>query len=165
VGVVLPERVALPVLTEEDAPKVRVTVEDHPEQVIALALVPVRAAVEDGERGAVGLAGTEPALHQDGERGVQVLDAAEHFQPVLLPVRRRQPVEVETAQIVLGEAPEVLPAVGGEIDGEEGALDGRLHAKPLPHACRGLARSQVFANLQGWNADRSSGIPPPAPAA
>src|SRR3989442_13267781 len=109
VGVVLPQRVALPVLAEEDAPQVRVPVEDQPEQVVALALVPVRTAVEAGERRTMDPAGAEPALRRHGETRVEILDAAEHFEPLLLPVRGRQPVEVETAQLVLGEARELLP--------------------------------------------------------
>src|SRR5882672_6380035 len=136
VGVVLAQRVTLPILTEEDPPQVGMAVEHHAEQVEALALVPVGAAIEAGQRRAMDLAGTELALHHQGESVVQILDAAEHFQPLLLPVRRRQPVEIEAAQLVLGEAREVRPAVGGKINGEEMAFEGRLYAKPLPHACR-----------------------------
>src|SRR6185295_282460 len=49
-GVVLPERIALPVVREEDAPQVGMTLENDPEHVVALALHPVGASIERGHR-------------------------------------------------------------------------------------------------------------------
>src|SRR5437879_13751447 len=55
-GVVLTQGIALPVLGEQDPPEVGMTLEPDAEHVVALALHPVGAAVESGQRGAARLA-------------------------------------------------------------------------------------------------------------
>src|SRR5437899_4110558 len=73
-GVVLTEGIALPVLGEQDPPEVGMTLESDAEHVVALALHPVGAAVESGQRGAARLARAEARAHRHDEAGVEVLD-------------------------------------------------------------------------------------------
>src|SRR5262245_66003527 len=93
VRVVLPQRMALPVVAEQDTSEIRMTVEHHAEQVVAFALHPVRPAIDAGETGTVDLSWLEPAPHHHSEARIEVLHAAEDFQPLLLPVDAREPVE------------------------------------------------------------------------
>src|SRR3989442_990522 len=102
-GVVLAEREALPVLRQQDPAKVRMALEHDAEHVVALALHPVGAAVEPGERRALAVAGAQARAEHQGEAGVQVLETANDLEPLFLPVDRAEPVEVETAQVALGE--------------------------------------------------------------
>src|SRR5215475_15632382 len=87
-SVVLPERMAFPVVREKDASKVGMAVEDDPEHVVALALHPVGAAVERGQRRTVRLAGAQAGAHRDRQRRLEVLEAAEHLEALVLPVHR-----------------------------------------------------------------------------
>ena len=61
-----------------------------------------------------------------------------------------------------GHSPASIDSV---IDEQQGAVEARLHAKPLPHACRRLGRSQGIASLQRWSVYRSFGTRRPAPGA
>src|SRR5438552_4571277 len=133
-GVVLAERIALPVLGEQDPPEVRMALEADAEHVVALALHPVGAAVEPRQRGAARLARAEARPHRQDEPGVEVLDAADDLQPLLLPVDGGQPVEVAAAELSHREAPERKPLLARDGDGHEGAIDHRLDAKRLPES-------------------------------
>src|SRR5262245_19000309 len=160
-GVVLPERIALPVVREEDATEVGMALEDDPEHVVALALHPVGAAIERGQRRASRLAGAQPGAHRDHQRRVEILDAAEHLEALLLPVDRGQPVEVAAAELVVGEAGELVPALARQGDGESSVGD-RVHSEPLldtrarvggrhaPPASDGALRWPVFWNSSTW---------------
>src|SRR5438445_447416 len=108
-GVVLAERMALPVLGEQDPPEVRMALEADAEHVVALALHPVGAAVEPRQRGAARLPRAEARPHRQDEPGDEVLDAADDLQPLLLPVDGGQPVEVAAAELSHREAPERKP--------------------------------------------------------
>src|SRR6516162_6688361 len=160
-GVVLPERVAFPVVREEDAAKVGMTVEDDPEHVVALALHPAGAPVERGQRRTARLAGAQPGAHRDDERRVEVLHAAEHLEALVLPVHRGQPVEVTAAELVVGEAGELLPALARQSDGEPTVGD-RVRSEPLldararvggrhaPPGSDAAVRFPVFWNSSTW---------------
>src|SRR5215467_2218794 len=159
--VVLQERVAFPVVREEDAPKVGMAVEDDPEHVVAFALHPVGAAIERGQGGTAHLAGAEPGAHRDHERRVEVFHAAEHLEALVLPVDRGQPVEVAAAQLVVSEASKFLPAFARQGDGEPTVGD-RVHSEPLldararvggrhaPPGSDAAVRFPVFWNSSTW---------------
>src|SRR5215831_8170050 len=160
-GVVFPERIAFPLVREEDAPKVGMAVEDDPEHVVALALHPVGAAVERGQGGTAHLAGAEPGAHRDHERRVEVFHATEHLEALVLPVDRGQPVEVAAAQLGVSEASEFLPAFARQGDGEPTVGD-RVHSEPLldararvggrhaPPGSDAAVRFPVFWNSSTW---------------
>src|ERR1051325_10964115 len=97
----LEERMAFPAVLEQDAPQVRVVVEANPEQVEALALHPVRAAVDRRQRGAVGDAGTEPGPQHQRNPFVEVVHAGDDFEALLLPVHRGEEVEEAAAERLL----------------------------------------------------------------
>src|SRR5919197_2858042 len=157
-GVVLTEGMALPVLGEQDPPEVWMALEADAEHVVALALHPVGAAVEPGQRRAASLARAEARAHRQDEPGVEVLDAADDLEPGLLPVDRRQPIEITTSEPFEREAPQLRPALARHGDGHGPALDRPLDAKRLPdsRACvggrhahlgsEGVARLPVFWN-------------------
>src|SRR5881628_870993 len=81
-GVVLSEGMAFPVLGEEDPPEVWMALEADAEHVVALALHPVGAAIEPGQRGATRLARAEPRPHRQDEPGVEVLHTAHDLEPL-----------------------------------------------------------------------------------
>src|SRR5215468_5900468 len=156
-GVVLPERVAFPVVREEDAAKVRMTVENDPEHVVALALHPAGAPVERGQRRTARLASAQPGAHRDDERRVEVLDAAEHLEALVLPVHRGQPVEVAAAELFASEAGKFLPALARQGGGEltvsdcvdsEPLLDAsaRVGGRHAPPGSDAAVRFPVFWN-------------------
>src|SRR5947208_10064237 len=130
-GVVLTQGIALPVLGEQDPPEVGMTLERNAEHVVALALQPVGAAVESGQRGAARLARAEARAHRHDEAGVEVLDAADDLEPLLFPVDRRQPIEITTYQPVQLEAPELRSEFAGYGDGHALSLALRLHSRRL----------------------------------
>src|SRR5213593_3626667 len=160
-GVVLSERVAFPVVREEDASEVGMAFEDDPEHVVALALHPVGAAIERGQRRTACLAGGEPGAHRDHERRVEVLEAAEHLETLVLPVHGGQPVEVAAAELVVGEAGELLPAIARQGDAEPTVGD-RVHSEALldtrarvggrhaPPGSDAAPRFPVFWNSSTW---------------
>src|ERR1051325_943825 len=89
---VLAERVARrPVLAEEDPPQVGMPVEDHAEHVVALALHPVRALPDVRDGGTVDDARAELRAQHEREPALEVLDAADHLEPLLLPVDGAEP--------------------------------------------------------------------------
>src|SRR2546422_10055493 len=130
--VVLTQGIALPVLGEQNPPEVGMTLEPNAEHVVALALHPVGAAVESGQRGAARLARAEARAHCHDEAGVEVLDAADDLEPLLFPVDRRQPIEITTSEALQREEPELRPEFAGYGDGHALAVDRRLDAKRLP---------------------------------
>src|SRR5437867_6482994 len=160
-GVILPQRVAFPVVREKDPPEVGMALEDDAEHLVALALHPVGAAIERGQRRAARLSRRQPGAHRDDQRRLEILDAAEHLEPLVLPVHRGQPVEVATAELVGGEAGEFLPAIARQGDGEP-TVGYRVHSELLPdtrarvggrHAppgSDGAARVPVFWNSSTW---------------
>src|SRR6266403_1090699 len=160
-GVVLPQRVTLPVVREEDAPEIGMPLEDDPEHVVALALHPVGAAIEGSQRRTARLAGGQPGAHRDDERRLEVLDAAEHLEPLILPVHGREPVEVAAAKLVVGEAGELLPAIARQGDAEPTVGD-RIHSEALldprarvggrhaPPGSDAALRFPVFWNSSTW---------------
>src|SRR5262245_55936655 len=160
-GVVLPERVAFPVVREKDASKVGMAVEDDPEHVVALALHPVGAAVERGQRRTVRLASAQAGAQRDRQRRLEVLEAAEHLEALVLPVHRGQPVEVAAAQLVVSEAGELLPALARQGHAEPSVGD-RFHSEPLldararvggrhaPPGSDAAVRFPVFWNSSTW---------------
>ena len=140
-GVVLAERMAIPVLGQEQPPEIRVPLEANPEEVIALALHPQGPPVEAGQTG-TGRLPADPRLYGDGEPAPpapEVLKAADHIKPVRLPIHGRQVAEVPATQGVLGEPRELDPTqnrnddnqVSG-IDRTLGVLAGWLDSERLP---------------------------------
>src|SRR5437870_3073908 len=103
----------------------------HTEHVPALALHPVGTPPDAGERRAAVGAGGEARAHEDGDARVEVLDAAEHLEPLLLPVDGGEEAEVGAAQGGAGEARGRLPLLEGEGHGDEGAVHGRLDGELL----------------------------------
>src|SRR5439155_7997989 len=75
-GVILAQGMALPVLAQEDAAVVGMSLEPHAEHVPALALHPVGAPPDAGEGWAAVGAGGEARAHEGGDGRVEVLDAA-----------------------------------------------------------------------------------------
>src|SRR5439155_14300302 len=131
-GVVLTEGITLPVLGEEDPSEVWMTLEPDAEHVVALALHPVGAAVEPGQRGTARLALAEARAHRHDEAGVQVLEATDDLEPLLPPIDRRQPIKVLAAELSHREERKLRPEFAGHGDGYARALDHRLDAKRLP---------------------------------
>src|SRR3989454_4291602 len=121
--VVLTQGIAPPVLGEQDPPEVGMTLEPNAEHVVALALHPVGAAVESGQRSAARLARAEARAHRHDEAGVEVLDAADDLEPLLFPVDRRQPIEVTTSEPLQREEPELRPELAGNAAGNVRAAD------------------------------------------
>src|SRR5947208_14903001 len=91
-GVVLAERMALPVLGQHDPPEVRMALEADAEHVVALALHPVGAAAEPRPRGAARLARAEARPHRQGAAGVQAPECAEAPPPPPPPAGARPPL-------------------------------------------------------------------------
>src|SRR5262245_8763422 len=138
--IVLAQGVPLPVLGQQDAAEVRMPVEDHAQQVVALALHPVGAAIDGGEGGTVRRASGQRRAHEEGEVSGQVLHAAQDFQPLLLPVHRGQPVEVEAAEVRPREGGEGLPLLAGQRDAEGTRRLHGLDAESIPDACGRFGR-------------------------
>src|SRR5213594_1898817 len=107
--------------------------EDHAEHVVALALHPVGAAVEAGQRRAARLAGPEARAHRHDQGHLEVLEAAEHLEPLVLPVDGGEPVEVPAAQLVAGEARELFPALARQGD-TQAAIGDCVDPEPVPDA-------------------------------
>src|SRR5688572_13277304 len=85
-GVVLAERMSVPVVSEQDTAKVRMAVENDAEHVVALALHPAGAAEDAGERRAVGLAGRQTRAHRQRHARLELLDPRHDLQSLVLPV-------------------------------------------------------------------------------
>src|SRR5882672_1104056 len=160
-GVVLAERMALPVLGQEDPSKIRMALEDDAEHVEALALHPVGSLIEAGQRGAARLARPQARAHRHHQRRVEVLDTAEDLEPLILPVDGGEPVEVPTAQLVADEARELLPALARQGDAQatvghcvdpEPFLDtrARVGGRHAPPDSDVAERLPVFWNSSTW---------------
>ena len=107
----------LPAVLEQDAPQVRVIVEMNAEHVEALALHPVRAAVDRRQRRAVVDAGAELRPQHQRDAFIEVVHAGEHLEPLLFPVNRRQEVEEAAADRLLRVARDLFPPRGRHVDG------------------------------------------------
>src|SRR5437899_995940 len=156
-SVVLPERVPFPIFRQEDAPKIGMALEDDAKHVVALALHPVCATIELRQRRAPCLPRPQARAHREGHVRVEVLDATEHFQPLVLPVHGGEPVEVGAAERLLGEATELLPALSRYGDGEptvghhvhpESLVDARARVggRHAPPGSAAVGRRPVFWN-------------------
>src|SRR5207244_9959730 len=110
-GVILPQRVAFPVVREKDPPEVGMALEDDAEHVVALALHPVGAAIERGQRRAARLSRRQPGAHRDDQRRLEILNAAEHLESLLLPAHRGRPLAVAAAGPAGGDAGAFFPAL------------------------------------------------------
>src|SRR5207244_12191346 len=89
---------------------------------------PVGAAMVPALRPAGRPARRQPGAHRDDQRRLEMLDAAEHLESLVLPVHRGQPVEVATAELVGGEAGEFLPAIARQGNGEP-TVGYRVHSE------------------------------------
>src|SRR5262245_22033162 len=116
--------------------------EDHAEHVVALALHPVGAPVQVGERGASRLASRQPRTHDDDQARLEILDAAHDLEPLIFPVDGREPVEVATAEVVPDETAEVLPALARNADGES-CVGNRVQPEPLLDEYAQIGRAHV----------------------
>src|SRR5262252_8799275 len=121
----------LPVVGQENAAQVRVSLEADSEHVVAFALHPVGAAPHRTERRAARLPRSELRLHEHGETRLEVLHARHHFQPLLLPVHGGEEGEVHAAERLPGETARLPPPVGRGFHHEEGALSGGGDPQPL----------------------------------
>src|SRR2546430_4511023 len=153
-GVVLAERMALPVLGEQDPPELRMAREADAEHVVARALHPVGAGVEPRQRGAACLARAEARAQRHDEPGVEVLDAADDLEPRLLPSAGRRPIKLVRAELAQREGREFRPALARHGEGHGRALDRRLDAKRLPDS-----RARVGGRHAHWGSEAVERLP------
>src|SRR5262249_49507494 len=97
-GVILAQRMPLPVLPEENAAMIGMSLEPHSEHVPTLALHPLGAPPDAGERWTTVDARREAGAEHDRNAGVEVLDTAEDLHPLLLPVDGGEKAEVVAAE-------------------------------------------------------------------
>src|SRR5688572_7250227 len=128
-SVVLAQRMAFPVVAQEDAAMIGMPVERDAEHVVALALHPVGPAPYPGQ-GGTAVSG-DTGAHEHAQPRVQVVGAADNLPPLLLPVDGRQEVEEAAAERLACEACDGLPAVDRKCHGETLALDTRLETELL----------------------------------
>src|SRR5687767_6385261 len=131
-SVVLAQRVALPVVAEEDAAMIGMPLERDAEHVVALALHPVGPAPDAGERGTALVGNT--GAHEHGQSRVEIVGAADDLPPLFLPVDGRQEVEEAAPERLAREASEGLPPVDRQRDGEALTLHARLETELLTYA-------------------------------
>src|SRR5919109_626897 len=105
---------ALPVLAEEDPSQIGMALERHAEHVVALALHPVGAAKEAGQRGTARRARGQARAQRHRHGHLELVEAGQDLQPLFLPVDRREEVEVPAAERVLDERGDLHPALALE---------------------------------------------------
>src|SRR2546423_154495 len=106
------------------------------EHVVALALHPVGAAPDAGERRAPVVDGT--GAHEHGESRVEVVHAADHLAPLFFPVDGGQEIEEAAAEGLAREAAERLPPVDCQRDREALTIHGRLQTELLTYSAGGV---------------------------
>src|SRR5262249_1790749 len=125
--VILAQRMPLPVLPEENAAMIGMSLEPHSEHVPTLALHPVGAPPDAGQGGTAGDTSREAGAEHDRNARVEVLDAAEDVHPLLLPVDSGEKAEVVAAEHRAREAGGRLPLLGCDHEGHDGTVDDRLN--------------------------------------
>src|ERR671919_1025421 len=130
-GVVLAQRVTVPVLREQDAAQVRMPLEYHAEHVVALALHPVGATEDAGEGRAARGARLQPRPQRHRHRRVEVLEPRHDLEALLLPVHRGQPVEIAAAERLLDEPGHLRPTIERHRHVELGPGPRGSDAKPV----------------------------------
>src|SRR5215510_1285534 len=93
-GVVLAQRMPLPVFPQQNSAMVGVSLEAHAKHVPALALHPVGATPHASERGAAVRSRGQSGSQQKGDVRVEVLDTTQNFHSLLFPVDRGEEAEV-----------------------------------------------------------------------
>src|SRR5215813_413406 len=141
-GVVLAQRMPLPVLPEENAAMIRMSLEAHSEHVPTLALHPVGAPPDAGERGTPVDAGREAGAERDREARIEVLDTTDDLHPLLLPVDGGEKAEVVAAERRAREACGRLPLLGPDRERHDGTIDDRLDGELLAETRCGVGGGQ-----------------------
>src|SRR5262245_17406581 len=141
-GVILAQRMPLPVFPQQNPAMVGMSLEAHAEHVPALALHPVGATPDASQRGAAVRPRGQPGAQQEGDVRVEVLDAAENLHPLLFPVDRSEEAEVTAAEAGTREARHGLPLLRRDGDRDQSGLDGRLDGELLAKTRGGVGGGQ-----------------------